>query len=292
MFRFKILLKLISYLILCLTFSHGQKCEPSEKKYVDHDSVVSIDLPLIQELYAEYYVTLRYIRERMEHRVLGDKDFQPQFDDTEAEVLALLIAWTKPSTIFEFSPCAGYSTGILLDSLSLINNGKGVVKSFDIHNTSMENLGAHPVHNVKWEFSLGDVREQFSQWDYNAMDFLFIDSDHSKGFTENYLKNLLIPLLKFVRDNYRRCLVSVHDVFHCIKGGGSEYACPSDEGVLVLDFLKKEGIPYFTPAWNQGHYPGLLKIKRELGFDKIISKSWGINALEYQTNSAIFFILQ
>ena len=75
-------------------------------------------------------------------------------------------------------------------------------------------------------------------------------------------------------------------------GGGGEFGCPSSEGNLVLAWLKTNDIEYFTPGWSQGSYPALVEVKKSLGLDEIISKSWDIELLEYQTNSAIFFILE
>lgn len=252
----------------------------------------SLSLSSVKRLYNKHYVALRYIRERMKNRVNGERDFQPQFDDTEAEIIALLILETKPRNIYEFSPCAGYSTGVLLDSLSLINSGDAHVRSFDIHNTSYVNWIEEGVpQNVHWHFHLGDVRDQYSQWPLGDIDMLFIDSDHRAGFAQTYINDLLVPLISHVRDSRKKVVVSVHDVWHCLENGGWEFGCPSDEGNLVLAFLQEYGIDYFTAGWSRGSYPALVEEKRRLGLDEILSQSWGIDQLEYQVNSAIFFIL-
>ena len=144
------------------------------------------------------------MRQRATHNSL---DFQPQFDDTEAEITAMLVLEHKPRTIYEFSPCAGYSTGVLLDSLSLVNGNDAHVRSFDIHNSSYVNWMEHGVpKNVHWHFHLGDVRDEYSQWDLGDIDMLFIDSDHRVEFAQTYIDDLLTPLLSYARESKKELL--------------------------------------------------------------------------------------
>lgn len=97
---------------------------------------------------------------------------------------------------------------------------------------------------------------------------MLIDSDHSKEFTEKYINNLLIHILG------TNCIVSVHDVYHSEN--------PSEEGELVIEFLNKNNISYFSPS-NKNHYNDLIELKNKLNIEDKIHY--------YSTNPSIYFIL-
>jgi hypothetical protein len=227
-------------------------------------------------LYHIHIHKIEYIRERMKSR--NHADWRPQFDDTEAEITSLLLLYFQPEKVIEFSPCAGWSSSIMLDAMAF-NQNMGVLTSYDLDDHCLSNL----VPNEQWQFVQGDVQKRYSEWDLSSVDYLFIDSDHSREFAENYVELLLKPLLNECRSRNMALPVSVHDVFHG--------ALASSEGEVVIDFLSDNGLNYYTAACAKENYLDLVKIKSELGFDEVIHQSWGREELGAQANSAIFFIL-
>ena len=73
----------------------------------------------------------------------------------------------------------------------------------------------------------------------------------------------------------KKIFVSVHDVFHS--------NIPSDEGELVIEFLHKNNIEYFSPL-NYYHRNNLQKLRYNTNLDKNLVH-------DYTTNPCIFFIL-
>ena len=53
--------------------------------------------------------------------------WHPQFADTEAEITMLLLLEFKPKKVVEFSPCNGWSTALILDTLNHNNNNLSLI---------------------------------------------------------------------------------------------------------------------------------------------------------------------
>tara|TARA_X000000368_G_scaffold321861_1_gene258982 strand:+ start:125 stop:958 length:834 start_codon:yes stop_codon:yes gene_type:complete len=225
--------------------------------------------------------------------------WHPQFADTEAEITMLLLLEFKPKKVVEFSPCNGWSTALILDTLNH-NNNNALLQSFDVHDICLQNIEVP--NNVKWEFIKNDVKLEYSNMIKNEIDYLFIDSDHSEDFAKYYVNNLLTPLLSQTKQLKKQIVVSVHDVFHWCNNNGKA----SIEGKVVIDWLNNNNISYFTAGITNsiiqnnkktffpqsGIYSEIIEKKRELNIDSVIVKSWGYPQLEVQSNSAIFFILE
>jgi hypothetical protein len=198
---------------------------------------------------------------------------QPQFDDIEAEIVCLILMHIKPKKIYEFSPCGGWSTLYMLNTLDLLKIDSKI-DSFDIQNICTININKFNNLKDKWQFHLGDVQKEYINFP-DDIDYLFIDSDHSYNFTKNYIENLLNPLLIKLKNKNKKIFVSVHDVFHSNK--------PSEEGVLVIKFLEKNNIEYFSPL-NDNHKNNILQLR--------LSNNVDTNLVHHATtNPCIFFIL-
>jgi hypothetical protein len=230
----------------------------------------------IKKLYNKYLNEIKIIRNNMQKNYYYGR---PAYDDIEAEITSLFILHFKPKHIIEFSPSTGWSTSIMLNALEL-NNNSSVLSSYDI-----EDRGCKPFidslnyKNVKWNFTLGDVTNEYSKWDLNNIDYLFIDSDHSEKFAHNYINNLLIPLLNNCKQNKKHIIVGIHDIFD--KKGAIK---PYREGKIVLDFLKTNNIKHYnvSKALNT-NYSIINNYRKENGITKIIHKD---------ANPSIWFYLQ
>ena len=92
------------------------------------------------------------------------------------------------------------------------------------------------------------------------------------------MNNLLDPLLKICRKENKEVVVSVHDIYH---GRPNE---PLEEGKVVIDFLSKNDIEYYTPAKCLiQNYNEIINLKKKLGINELINN---------ETNPSIFFILK
>ena len=194
----------------------------------------------------------------------------PQYDDVEAEITCLLLLYAQAKIVYEFSPCAGWSTLYILNATS----DNATVYSYDLEDTSYSNIQTFPDLCKKWRFTKHDVSSLFDTFDLD-MDYIFIDSDHTPQFARIFTDKLLTPALSHARLHNRKIFVSVHDVFHS--------HLPSDEGQVVIDFLLDNGISYFAPA-NLEHSIALHDLRKTLTLDSQIHSA--------NTNPAIFFILQ
>lgn len=229
----------------------------------------------IKKLYNTHKNTLFKIRDKMK---INHNFGNPQYDDIEAELTILFILHYKPKNIIEFSPCTGWSTSIILDSLEE-NNSNSKLISYDIVDKCSKFIKNLNHKNVEWVFELGDVTKKFKTWDLNTIDYLFIDSDHSTNFAIKFINDLLIPLLHNCKLNKRKVIVSVHDVFHGRKNE------PIEEGLEVINFLLKNKIEYFTVARPLiQNYIVINNFRKNLGITNVIHPS--------QTNPSIFFILE
>ena len=138
-----------------------------------------INNELIIELYKLNIKNLISLRENM---FKMNKLHRCLLCDIEAEITFLLILYFKPKNIIEFSPFNGYSTNIILQAMS-INNNNSNLNSYDLVNNSINNVIVPK--NTNWKLNLGDVSQKYSTWNLNEIDYLFIDSDHSKEFAIN-----------------------------------------------------------------------------------------------------------
>jgi predicted O-methyltransferase YrrM len=183
------------------------------------DDQVVLNTAFFRDLYSQHIDVIKEVRERMIQRKnmtdVGIIEFDPQFDDTEAEILMLLLLFAQPRKVIEFSPCGGWSTSIILDTLqrSVREGLPAHVSSYDLNSQSSVNVKSpDPDSNVEWQLHLGDVAKEYSKWrhDFYVLDYLFIDSDHSAQFTVDYINNLLNPLLSYVRQRKgKKVFVSV-----------------------------------------------------------------------------------
>jgi len=109
------------------------------------------------------------------------------FAEFESKILYSLIRGLKPKHIIEFSPDRGFTTEILIQA-SIKNNQETYIKSYDIHDTSVD-LDIEGV--VTRTFIKGDVRSTLDLESVKKCDFMFIDSDHSYDFGKWYCKSIL-----------------------------------------------------------------------------------------------------
>ena len=180
----------------------------------------------------------------------------PALDDLEAEITYLLIRARRPKVIVEMSPNAGWSTTWILSGLRDNADG-GQLWSYDVHDTSTK-LVPKALAQGRWHFVKGDALETTAK--SPDFDYLFIDSDHSKEFAEWYVQSLFPRIRPGIP-------VSVHDVFHA--------ATPSQEGAVVLDWLRRKGVPFWTPSrQTSGEAARHIRAERErLGLDYKIHHS-------------------
>ena len=179
----------------------------------------------------------------------------PALDDLEAEITYLLIRERRPKTVVEMSPNAGWSTTWILSALRDNDDG-GQLWSFDLHDTSTKFVSGQLARG-RWHFVQGDAHKTI----LNAPDFdyLFIDSDHSRQFASWCLQAL------FPRVN-PGTIVSAHDVFHQAK--------PSEEGEVVIEWLSRNHMAYWTPSPMVTHSVAdqIFMERTRLGVDYIIQR--------------------
>ena len=229
----------------------------------------------VKELYNTHRDSLFELRKKMK---INHNFGTPQYDDIEAELTILFILHYKPKHIIEFSPCTGWSTSIMLDTLEKTNNNSKIT-SYDIVDKCSTYINTLNHKNVEWNFELGDVTKKFNTWNLNTIDYLFIDSDHSTDFAVNFIDNLLKPLLENCKLNKKHVVVSVHDVFHGRK------AEPIEEGKEVINFLLQHNIEYYTVAKSLvQNYNVINNFRKNIGISDLIHGS--------ETNPSIFFILE
>jgi hypothetical protein len=227
----------------------------------------------LEKLYTtpDYITKLNEIKARMIQ--VRDVSF-PQYDDIEAEIVCLILMELRPKNICEFSPCRGWSTMYMLNTLVLTNNHESKVSSYDIVDTCSSNICRFDELKKHWAFYLCNVEQKYAEFTTD-IDYLFIDSDHSEQFARKYVAELLEPLLVACRSQNKQIVVSVHDVFH------TPY--PSEEGVVVIEFLAKNNIEYFSPI-NDNHKVDIQRLRS--------NSELNTSPIHYShTNPAIFFFL-
>jgi predicted O-methyltransferase YrrM len=228
---------------------------------------------LLENLYSNniFINNLNEIKKRMR---LAHNYTMPQFDDIEAEIVCLILMHLNPKKICEFSPCGGWSTLYMLNTLDVMKNTECKIDSYDIIDKCTSNINNFSNLKNQWTLHLGNVESKYITFNED-IDYLFIDSDHSSTFTKKYIDELLNPLLIKLKNINKKIFVSVHDVFHS--------NVPLVEGELVIEFLHKNNIEYFSPVCDY-HRNNLQKIRYNTNLDKnLVHPS--------TTNPCIFFIL-
>ena len=177
----------------------------------------------------------------------------PALDDLEAEITYLLIRARRPKVVVEMSPNAGWSTTWILSALRDNGDG-GQLWSYDLHETSTK-VVPRRLAEGRWHFVQGDARETVPK--APDFDYLFIDSDHTRGFAEWYVKALFLRIRPGT-------IVSVHDVFHVPH--------PSDEGEIVIEWLAGQGLSYWMPSplADDKTARRILDEREQLGVDYVI----------------------
>ena len=145
---------------------------------------------LLEKLYGNNILinNLNEIKKRM--RLVHNYTI-PQFDDIEAEIVCLILMFLNPKNIYEFSPCGGWSTLYMLNTLDVINNKKCNVHSFDIIDKCTSNINKFDNLVNQWNFHLGNVEDMsymfrsaisfnqptnFNTVNVKNMDYMFFDA--------------------------------------------------------------------------------------------------------------------
>ena len=149
----------------------------------------TINHNLIMSLYEKHKNDVFLIKRNMKALISTYDNYKhfnriwsPQYDDIEAEITSLLILEHQPRHIVEFSPCEGWSSKIIQETLQRLPYSSQI-NSYDIVSRVKDKVTS--TDKVTYKFHLGDVRKKYSTWDLSSIDYLFIDSDHSKAFTED-----------------------------------------------------------------------------------------------------------
>ncbi len=202
---------------------------------------------------------------------LGGEEIRidPLLGDIEAEITYLLIRESKPKNMVEISPYRGWSTSWILNALK--DNDSGKLYSYDLTDYATETIPSDLTEG-RWSFFEGDIYDNLDRVP-QEIDYLFLDSDHSAEFARRYIKDLF-PRLK------NGALVSVHDVFE-----KKIYSLLHTEGKVVLDWLKKNNLNYFTASSmaDGSVYKKIMNVKKKLKIaESIVYRA-------PMTNSMIFF---
>jgi predicted O-methyltransferase YrrM len=247
---------------------------------------VTLTLELVSRLYREHAAALRVVRES-QRQLYGQRSdarlerfapyrwaaaalrraglpahykrrFRPKFDDIEAELIYLLVRQERPAAVLEIAPYYGWSTTWLLQALR--DNGLGRLHSYDLVDYSRWTVPAD-LAGGRWSFVQADVREAVDRLP-REVGYLFLDATHTAEFARWYLDELF-PRLR------PGTLVSVHDV---VRG---PVLPPMPESIVLLEWLERRGVPYFTAAPGQrgGAHDALVALKRELGLAEPIHDS-------------------
>ena len=207
------------------------------------------DFGFVEYLYKKYYYELIFIRKIQSERIIKS-DFKPHFDDIEAELLYMMVREFNPSLSVEFSPYYGYSTSWFLSALN--RNNHGILRSYDIVDYAYPKIKGCGLLD-RWELMIGDVAANYPVMDYSKIDFLFIDSDHSRGFAQRYIREFLTPFHEHAKTNSRIIPVMIHDIY-----SWETEEKPTEEGEEVLNFLNDINVNYFTASC---FYPDFKKVK-------------------------------
>ena len=210
----------------------------------------------IRTLYDKYKEELKEVRNTQKQRALT---LSPHFDDIEAELLYMFVREYQPEHMIEFSPMGGWSTSWILEALN--KNDKGKCVSYDLVDNSKVNLSKLDLNKERWELVQGDVQEQYSSFDFNSIDFIFIDSDHSTEFAERYVQEVLTPAKESYESQGKKIPVFIHDIF-------GRFASSIQEGEVVKRFLSENQIEHITPSLFGPNSKDFEEIRGELGLNQ------------------------
>ncbi|MBS1663177.1 MAG: class I SAM-dependent methyltransferase [Bacteroidetes bacterium] len=230
------------------------------------------DLAFVEYLYTKYRYEIQGMHAIQKQRI-SQLDFKPHFDDMESELLYMLVREFAPSFSIEFSPYFGYSTTWILAALRKNNNG--LLKSFDIVDFSYPKVKASGLAD-RWEFVLGDVTQNYPIFEYADIDFVFIDSDHTREFANRYCREFLAPLHEQAIKSCKIIPVMTHDIY-----SWETKEVPTEEGEEVLNFLKERDIPYFTASCFYENFPKLKEIRGKLGITSSVHAVEGNPSIMY-----------
>jgi predicted O-methyltransferase YrrM len=153
--------------------------------------------PDFTALYRQYDAELRplALKLRRKFHEMQHAGFRAVFGDVEGEVLYLLIRESKPKTVFEISPAAGYSTNYILAALTA--NGSGELHSFELDTA----INGQPTGRVirgnliegldtrRFHLHLGDARDT-TQAVAGPIDLCLMDSCHEEWFARWYVETI------------------------------------------------------------------------------------------------------
>lgn len=155
------------------------------------------------------------------------------YDWLESQILYLLVRLTRPQLVLEISPSSGYSSGFIL--LALNRNRAGRLRSFDlrpeVEAQARTNFAAAGIDATRWTFYAGDARDTVPAASVgDAVDLLFLDSEHTRDFAEWYI-DALFPSVP------EGGLIHVHDVRP--NGEQPRHPCDEGEGTVVWSYLER-----------------------------------------------------
>ncbi len=133
-------------------------------------------------------------------------------------LMYLLILEHKPQHVVEFSPMLGYSTRYLASALKILNKPDSMItveinqNYFIKTGERLDKAGLLHICHVLSGDAISVVKKEITTRN-RQVDFVFIDSDHSRVFAEKYIKEIF-PLLS---DN---CIIVVHDICGVNAGTG------------------------------------------------------------------------
>jgi predicted O-methyltransferase YrrM len=148
----------------------------------------------VAELYGKYDAELRGLGARLRrfYHALQRRGHRTAFSDVEGEILYLLVRESRPETVFEISPAAGWSTNYLLAALTA--NGAGTLHSFELAPTidgrptaEVIRSNQHPDSDQRrLEVHVGDAQETVPAV-AGPIDLLLLDSCHEEFFARWYV---------------------------------------------------------------------------------------------------------
>jgi predicted O-methyltransferase YrrM len=156
---------------------------------------------------------------------------QIAFDDIESELLYMYVREIKPANIVEFAPFYGWSTFHIISALN--ENQYGLCTSYDIMNYAPNSLHNCNIDTSRWRFILSDVTDFYHKWNYDEIDFMFIDCDHSASFAKQYCKKVLPNMIQQSKT------IFIHDIFHDWKCGEQD---------VVKTFIQENDICFISPS--------------------------------------------
>lgn len=181
---------------------------------------------------------LRLGKDIFESHVQIDRNyFIGQFVENEKNVLFNIIQWLKPRKIIEFSPSHGYTTTLTAAAAGEFETFETYEINPDCVKKTKEHLQATGFGRV--EVIEGNVFDKMDLEKLKQCDFLFVDADHSKEFTEKYV-NSFFTLLK------KGAWVAIHD---CVFDPE-----PNDETQVVVDWLNKNNLKKYFYVRDLANY--------------------------------------